>query len=80
MLWQRLNIGNNPLKKYLAKYYAKKNLKINCVSPGGIEDNLPKTDLRILLAPGSATMQILIIKNGGAMQCIKDNIKKLIYK
>lgn len=30
------------ITKYLAKYYAKKNLKINCVSPGGVKSNLPK--------------------------------------
>lgn len=27
--------------KYLAKYYKKKNIRVNCVSPGGIEDNQP---------------------------------------
>ena len=31
------------ITKYLAKYYSKKKLKINCVSPGGIKDKLPKT-------------------------------------
>jgi len=27
------------LTKYLAKYYSKKNIRVNCVSPGGIKDN-----------------------------------------
>ena len=30
------------ITKYLAKYYSKKNLKINCISPGGIKNKLPK--------------------------------------
>ena len=31
---------------YLAKYYKNKNLRINCVSPGGIKDNQPKKFLK----------------------------------
>ena len=27
---------------YLAKYFKKKNIRINCVSPGGIYDKQPK--------------------------------------
>ena len=27
------------ITKYLAKYYAKKNIRVNCVSPGGILDS-----------------------------------------
>lgn len=30
------------MTKYLAKYYKKKGLRFNCVSPGGIEDNQEK--------------------------------------
>ena len=30
------------ITKYMAKYYKNKNLRINCVSPGGIKDNQPK--------------------------------------
>ena len=30
------------ITKYLAKYYKKKGLKINCISPGGIKDNQEK--------------------------------------
>ena len=29
------------ISKYLSKYYRKKNIRINCISPGGIEDNQP---------------------------------------
>ena len=29
------------MTKYLAKYYKNKNIRINCVSPGGINDNQP---------------------------------------
>ena len=28
--------------RYLSKYYKNKNIRINCVSPGGIKDNQPK--------------------------------------
>ncbi len=28
--------------KYLSKYYKNKNIRINCISPGGIKDNQPK--------------------------------------
>jgi NAD(P)-dependent dehydrogenase (short-subunit alcohol dehydrogenase family) len=30
------------ITKYLAKYYGKKNISVNCISPGGIKDNQPK--------------------------------------
>ena len=30
------------ITKYLSKYYKKRNLRINCVSPGGIKDNQSK--------------------------------------
>jgi NAD(P)-dependent dehydrogenase (short-subunit alcohol dehydrogenase family) len=30
------------ITSYLSKYFRNKNLRINCVSPGGIEDNQPK--------------------------------------
>jgi NAD(P)-dependent dehydrogenase (short-subunit alcohol dehydrogenase family) len=31
------------LTKYLAKYFIKKNIRVNCISPGGIEDNQSKS-------------------------------------
>jgi NAD(P)-dependent dehydrogenase (short-subunit alcohol dehydrogenase family) len=34
------------LTKYLAKYYSKKNIRVNCVSPGGIKDNQNETFLK----------------------------------
>ena len=34
------------MTKYLAKYYKKKNIRINCISPGGILDNQPKKFLK----------------------------------
>ena len=30
------------ITKYLSKYYKNRNIRINCVSPGGIKDNQPK--------------------------------------
>ena len=40
--YSAIKSGIISITKYLAKYYSKKNLKINCVSPGGIKNNLPK--------------------------------------
>ena len=37
-----IKAGIIAITKYLAKYYKKKNIRINCVSPGGIEDQQPK--------------------------------------
>lgn len=34
------------ITKYLAKYYGKKNIQINCISPGGIINNQPKTFIK----------------------------------
>ncbi len=39
--YSAIKSGIISITKYLAKYYAKKNLKINCISPGGINNNLP---------------------------------------
>ena len=30
------------ITKYLAKKYMNKNIRVNCLSPGGIDDNQPK--------------------------------------
>ena len=40
--YSAIKSGIISISKYLAKYYKKKNIRINCVSPGGIEDNQPK--------------------------------------
>ena len=40
--YSAIKSGIISITKYLAKYYSKKNLKINCLSPGGIKDNLQK--------------------------------------
>ncbi len=40
--YSAIKSGVISITKYLAKYYSKKNLKINCLSPGGIKDKLPK--------------------------------------
>ena len=39
--YSAIKSGIISVTKYLAKYYSKKNLKINCVSPGGIKSDLP---------------------------------------
>ncbi|PCI99629.1 MAG: short-chain dehydrogenase [Flavobacteriales bacterium] len=35
--------GINSLTKYLASYYGKSNLRVNCVSPGGVLNNQPQS-------------------------------------
>ena len=40
--YSAIKSGIISMTKYLAKYYSKKNININCVSPGGIKQNLPK--------------------------------------
>lgn len=40
--YSAIKAGIISITKYLAKYYSKKNLKINCISPGGIKNKLPK--------------------------------------
>lgn len=40
--YSAIKSGIISITKYMAKYYSKKNLKINCVSPGGIKSDLPK--------------------------------------
>ncbi len=40
--YSAIKSGIISITKYLAKYYQKKNIRINCVSPGGIKDNQPK--------------------------------------
>ena len=34
------------MTKYLAKYYGKNNIRVNCLSPGGIKDDQPKNLLQ----------------------------------
>jgi NAD(P)-dependent dehydrogenase (short-subunit alcohol dehydrogenase family) len=34
------------ITKYLAKYYGKNNIQVNCISPGGIKDSQPKVFVR----------------------------------
>ena len=40
--YSAIKSGIISLTVYLAKYYKNKNLRINCVSPGGIQSNQPK--------------------------------------
>ncbi len=44
--YSAIKSGIISLVKYLAKYYKKKNIRVNCVSPGGILNNQPKNFLR----------------------------------
>ena len=40
--YSAIKSGIISIVKYLAKYYKKKNIRINCISPGGILDDQPK--------------------------------------
>lgn len=39
--YSAIKSGIISITKYLSKYYKNKNIRINCVSPGGIKDNQP---------------------------------------
>ena len=40
--YSAIKSGIISVTKYLSKYYKNRNIRINCVSPGGIKDNQPK--------------------------------------
>ena len=40
--YSAIKSGIIAITKYLSKYFRGKNIRVNCVSPGGIEDNQPK--------------------------------------
>ncbi len=43
--YSAIKAGIISVTKYLSKYYKNKNLRINCISPGGIYNNQPKSFL-----------------------------------
>ena len=43
--YSAIKSGIISITKWLAKYYKNKNIKVNCLSPGGIIDNQPKSFL-----------------------------------
>jgi len=40
--YNAIKSGIIAITRYLAKYYGKRNIQINCISPGGIKNNQPK--------------------------------------
>ena len=40
--YSAIKSGIISVTKYLSKYYKNRNIRINCISPGGIKDNQPK--------------------------------------
>ena len=40
--YSAIKSGIISITKYLSKYYKNRNIRINCVSPGGVKDNQPK--------------------------------------
>jgi len=40
--YSSIKAGVISITKYLSKYYRKKNIRINCISPGGIKDKQPE--------------------------------------
>ena len=40
--YSAIKSGTISITKYLSKYYKNRNIRVNCVSPGGIKDNQPK--------------------------------------
>ena len=41
--YSAIKSGIIAVSKYLSKYYRNKNIRVNCVSPGGIKDNQPNS-------------------------------------
>ena len=41
--YSAIKSGIISITKYLSKYFRRKNIRVNCVSPGGIDDNQPKS-------------------------------------
>lgn len=41
-----IKAGIISITRWLAKYYANQNIRVNCVSPGGVLDNQPKDFLQ----------------------------------
>ena len=39
--YSAIKSGIISITKYLSKYYKKRNLRVNCISPGGIKNNQP---------------------------------------
>ena len=39
--YSAIKSGIISVSKYLSKYYKNKNIRVNCISPGGIKDNQP---------------------------------------
>ena len=39
--YSAIKSGIISITKYLSKYYKKRNLRVNCISPGGIRNNQP---------------------------------------
>ena len=40
--YSAIKSGIIAVSRYLSKYYKNKNIRINCISPGGIKDNQPQ--------------------------------------
>ena len=41
--YSAIKSGIISITKYLSKYYKKRSLRVNCISPGGIKDDQPST-------------------------------------
>ena len=44
--YSAIKAGIISITKYLSKYYKNKNIRINCISPGGIKDKQPRAFIR----------------------------------
>ena len=49
--YSAIKSGIISITKYLSKYYKKRNLRVNCISPGGIANNQPIYLLKIIIIP-----------------------------
>ena len=46
--YSAIKSGIISITKYLSKYYKNKNIRVNCVSPGGIDDKQSNTKVHVI--------------------------------
>lgn len=75
--------GINTMTKYFASYFGKYNIRVNCISPGGVFDNQDKkfvkkyiglTPLKRMAAPEDLVMPTLFLASNGSRYITGHNL------